>query len=121
MQLSEAEWKLMNALWDEAPASVREVHEAVCDETGWAYSTVKTMLTRLAEKGAVEVEMRGNAGWYTPRISRQEARRSALRGLLDRAFGGTFGSLIHHLIDDEKLTKKDRETLRELLEKEHPR
>lgn len=119
MRLSDAEWKVMNVLWESAPATVRAVHDAVGEETEWAYSTVKTLLTRLADKGAVSVERQGNHGVFAPLISREEARRSALRGLLQRAFGGTYSSLIHHIVDDEKLSTREREALRELLESEH--
>ena len=116
MDLSEAEWKVMNALWDRAPATAREVHGAVTPDTGWAYSTVKTLLTRLVEKGAVSVEQRSSLGIFSPKVDRREARRSAVRGLLGRAFGGTFSALLHHIVDDERLSLRDRETLSRLLE-----
>lgn len=118
MELSDAEWKVMHALWERAPATVREVHERVVDQTGWAYSTAKTLLTRLVDKGAVAVERRGNTGVFSPLISRSDARRQAVRGLLGRAFGGTFGALISHIVDDERLTARDRDELRALLEAE---
>lgn len=111
----------MHALWERAPATVREVHELVVDQSGWAYSTVKTLLTRLVDKGAVAVERRGNTGVFSPLVTRSDARRRAVRGLLGRAFGGTFGAIISHIVDDERLTAKDREELRALLEAERAR
>lgn len=116
MQLSEAEWKLMNVLWERHPSGAREVLECVGDQTGWAYTTVKTMLTRLVEKRALQEERQGNRSLYRPLVSRSEARHQAVRSLLDRAFGGTFGSLVHHLVDEERLSAKDRRELLELLE-----
>lgn len=118
MRLSETEWRVMNVLWDHGPRSARQVLDEVGDATEWAYTTVKTILSRLAEKGAVSVSMRGNASVYAPEVTRDDARRSALRGLLDRAFDGTFGSLIHHLVEDETLTAGDRRELRTLLEED---
>ena len=115
MQLSDSEWKVMNALWERFPASVREIHQAVSHETDWAYSTVKTLLTRLVDKGAVSVERHANAGIFAPLISRDAARRSALRGLLERAFGGAYSSLIHHLVDDGRLSAEERAALSKLL------
>jgi BlaI family penicillinase repressor len=117
MQLSETEWRVMNVVWARHPASVRDVLEALEPETGWAYSTVKTILTRLAEKGVVTARKRANTSFYEPRITQRAARRSAVRSLLDRAFNGTFGSLVHHVLDDEKLSARDRAELREVIDR----
>ena len=119
LQLSEAEWKVMHAVWDCTPATARDVLDVLADETGWAYTTVKTMMTRLVEKGALKSSMRGNTSVYEPALSRSKARTSALRGLLDRAFGGTMGSMVHFLVEEEKLSKKERrEILRRLAEED---
>ncbi len=118
MHLSEAEWKVMRILWDRHPATAREVLEDLEAETGWAYTTTKTILARLADKEAVSVEMRGNTSLYRPLVTRDLARKSAVRSLVDRAFDGTLGSLLHHLIDEEKLSTRDRAKLREMLDAE---
>ncbi|MEM7165185.1 MAG: BlaI/MecI/CopY family transcriptional regulator [Planctomycetota bacterium] len=115
MQLSEAEWKVMNAIWAEAPSSARDVLEHLGDETTWAYTTVKTMLARLAEKGALSVRKRANTSMYEPLISREEARRSAVKGLLERAFGGSFAPLVQFLVSDRDLSPADRKTLEKLI------
>jgi BlaI family penicillinase repressor len=115
VRLTDAEWTVMNAVWDDAPASARDVLERIEVETEWAYSTVKTILTRLVGKGALRVRMRANTGLYEPRITRSEARRSAVHSLLDRAFDGAFGSLLQHLISEERLSRKDRAKLVSML------
>ncbi len=118
MQLSDGEWKIMNAIWERSPASARDVHEKVERETQWAYTTVKTMLGRLVEKGALTARMRANSSLYEPRISRSQARRAALRALLDRAFDGAFAPLMSHLVEDERLSPRERRELAALLERE---
>jgi predicted transcriptional regulator len=121
MQLNDSEWKLMRALWASGRAGVGELHAALTDETGWAYSTVKTLLERLADKGAVAVE-RGRAGReFVPLVGEREAKRSAFRALLARAFDGTVESFVHHLIDEGALSKRERaELARRLAELERP-
>lgn len=116
--LSDAEWKVMNALWKRHPACVREVLEEIGAEANWAYTTVKTMLSRLAEKGILEVEKHANTSYYSPNLTRNQARRAAVRSLMDRAFDGAFGPLMAFLVDDQKLSSKDRERLRALLNQE---
>jgi predicted transcriptional regulator len=114
--LSDAEWRVMNALWRRRPASVRAIHAETSPETGWAYTTVKTILARLAEKGAVRASSSGRRLVYEPVVSRDEARRGAVRSLLERAFDGAFGSLVHHLVEDEGLSEQERDELRRLLD-----
>lgn len=111
MRLSGTEWKIMNVLWDKSPATAREVLERLEADTEWAYTTVKTMLTRLEEKQAVRSRMRANTAVYEPIVTRNSARRSALRTVIDSAFDGAFGSMLHFLVTEEKLTKKQREEL----------
>ncbi len=117
MRLSEAEWKVMGIVWQRQVATVRDVLEDLQAETGWAYSTVKTLLARLVEKGALRVRKRANVSQFEAAVSQPEARRSAFHSLLDRAFEGTFGSLMQHLVADERLSTRDKQQLRDLLEK----
>jgi len=116
MQLSDTEWKVMGVLWERHPASARDVLEALEAETGWAYTTTKTILARLAEKGAVKATKRANTSLYAPVVTRDAARKEAVKGLLERAFDGTFGSLMHHLVDQHKLTARERRELQTLLD-----
>jgi BlaI family penicillinase repressor len=116
MKLSDAEWTVMNAVWERSPASVRDVLERIGGETGWAYTTVKTILERLVEKGALSASKRANASLFEPRVTQRQARRSAVRSLVEKAFDGTFGSLLTHLVAEEKLSARDRHKLAEMLE-----
>jgi BlaI family transcriptional regulator, penicillinase repressor len=115
LKLSDAEWTVMQAVWAHSPASGRDVLERVETETGWAYTTVKSLLARLVEKGALAERKRANTSFYEPRVTRDEARRSALHSLVEKAFDGTFGSLVQHLLVEEKLGRKEREKLARML------
>lgn len=122
MKLSDSEWTVMTALWERSPASVRDVLERIEPKTAWAYSTVKTILERLVEKKVLRVRKRANSGLFEPLITREEARRTAVRSLLEKAFDGGFGSLVQHLFAEEKLSQKERRQLTRMLEElEHPR
>ncbi len=108
----------MQVVWAESPASARDVLERLEDETGWAYTTVKTIMSRLAEKGILSVRLRANTSLYEPLVDRDDAQRTAVEGLLERAFGGTLGPLVNFLVEDETLSKGDRKKLRAILEDE---
>ena len=116
VHLSGTEWTVMNAVWTDPPVTARQVLDACVEETGWAYTTVKTLLDRLVDKGALAERKRANVSVYEPRITREDARRSALRRLVDRAFGGAMPSLVHHLVDVERLSAGERSELEAALE-----
>lgn len=115
MKLTEPEWIIMNSLWDKHPAKARDVVERLPSSVSWAYTTVKTMLDRLVEKKAVSKSKRGNTGLYEPLLSRQHARRTALRMVLNRAFDGAFGPMMYFLMEDESLSAGERKELIKIL------
>lgn len=115
MNLSDAEWKVMQVLWAEQPATARTLLDALGSDTEWAYSTLKTMLARLVEKGAVSARTEGRQRVYSAKLKKQRARKEALSGLLGRAFDGHWEHLFHHVIEEQKLSAADRERLREML------
>jgi len=115
MKLTEAEWQIMNALWQNQPATTRQIVNRLPKDVNWAYTTVKTMLTRLAEKKVVKESKNGNVAFYESVLSRQKARRSALKSLVNQAFDGAFEPLMHFLLEDRKLSNKQRTQLSQAL------
>ena len=118
MKLTNAEWQIMNVLWARYPATARGIAERLPQEVTWAYTTIKTILTRLVEKGAVKESKKGTTCIYEPIVTRKNARRSALKLLANQAFDGAFGPLMHFLLEDQKLSSKQRQELLQAL-KEH--
>jgi len=115
MKLTEPEWTIMNVLWDRHPAKARGVVERLPATVNWAYTTVKTMLDRLVEKKAVKKSKQGKIAYYEPLLSRRQARRTALRSVLDQAFEGAFGPMMHFLAEDEDLSARERQELSKIL------
>ncbi|MHC4883038.1 MAG: BlaI/MecI/CopY family transcriptional regulator [Planctomycetota bacterium] len=116
MKLTEAEWQIMKALWAEWPATARQIADRLSGEVNWAYTTIKTMLTRLTEKKALKETKKSNVSVYEPIISRPDAQRNALKSLVNQAFDGAFGPLMHFLLEDKTLSEDDREQLRQMIE-----
>jgi BlaI family transcriptional regulator, penicillinase repressor len=115
MKLSEAEWQIMNALWKKNPATAREIIDSLDGDVRWAYTTVKTMLSRLAVKKAVSETKRGNTSFYTPLVDQRNARSSALQNVVDRVLDGAVAPLMSFLIEDRKLSEKERHELIRML------
>lgn len=113
--LSDAEWKVMRALWRRSPATAREILDVLAEDTGWAYTTLRTLLARLVEKGAVLERKDQGTSVYQAILREERARSSAVKALLSRAFDGGFGSLVHFMMENEELSTRDRARLQELL------
>jgi BlaI family penicillinase repressor len=110
-QPSDAEWRVLHALWRGEPASARELLERLRGETGWAYTTLKTMLTRMQQKGLVRARLRGKTTFYEPALPRERSQQSALRALVERVFEGAAGSALAQLVEPEDLSAADRKRL----------
>jgi BlaI family transcriptional regulator, penicillinase repressor len=118
MKLSENEWKIMNALWKNSPATAREIVAHIPENVEWAYTTVKTMLSRLVTKGAVSEHKRGNTSFYEPLIQQENARKNAFTNMFDRILDGALEPFMHYLVDERKISEKEREELIRILKKE---
>lgn len=118
MDLTKAEWQIMNALWKKFPASVRDVIDNLEEDVDWAYTTVKTMLDRLTKKGVLTVKKEHNLSMYEPVVSQRKTRQAAIKSFVNQVFEGAVGSLMHHLVAEEDLSKKEKEELARILKEE---
>jgi len=116
---SEAEWRLMRAVWRAAAgrghATARDVLDALGPGKLWAYTTAKTMLDRLVAKGALARVPRAKPVAYRPRIQPDEAERREVDQLKSGVFGGEVAPLVRHLMADERVSRREREWIAELL------
>ena len=116
MQISEAESAVMGVLWRQHPLAAEEVVAALAASREWQDATVKTLLNRLLNKGAITAAKDGRRFLYSPVLKREEWVLQESRGLLDRLFDGRVAPLVAHFSQQRKLTKKDIAELRRLLE-----
>ena len=115
--LTRVESELMRVLWEKGSATVHDVVEALPRTV--AYTSALTILRILETKGYVGHEPHpdgGRAHLYKPIVPAEKARRQHLRDLVDRLFGGSPEELVVGLLDDEQLSKKDLERLREAID-----
>ena len=121
MKLTKAEWQIMNVLWERYPATARGIAERLPQEVSWAYTTIKTLLTRLVGKGAVKEGKKGNTSIYEPLLTRKNARRNAIKILANQAFDGAFGPLMHFMLENQKLTPTQKQELVQSLKEDTDR
>ena len=114
-RISEAEHAVMEVLWDCGKATAAEVCDAVCNQRDWSIATVKTLLSRLVQKGAIETRPDGRRFIYSPMIERADYVGGESRRLVDRRVGGRAASLVAHLAQAEALSEDDLEEIEALL------
>jgi len=115
--LTEAEYRLMDILWDLGNGTVADVHARLADHP-IAYTTVLSTLTILERKGYVRHTVRGKANVYRPRVERDAARRTVVANVLTTFFGGSARALMLNLLEAERLGPDEERRLRALLEAE---
>jgi len=113
--LSHSEWLIMKAVWQLSRTTIREVLEELADETEWAYSTVKTMMERLEDKGYLSSKKVGGSRLYTANIAEDKVKGTATRGFLKQVFDGSIKSMVHCLVNEEDLTDEEAAELTKLL------
>ena len=114
-RISEAEYAVMETLWQRAPLSATDVADTIGTERGWSLATVKTLLSRLVAKKAVITEPDGRRFLYSPLLQRDEYVGGESRRLVDRLFGGRLAPLVAHLAEREELTDADLADIEALL------
>lgn len=119
-RITEAELAVMDVLWERPRQTAAEVCEAVCKRRGWSLATVKTLLARLVQKGAISAAPDGRRFLYTPLIARAAYVGGESRRLVDRLFGGRAASLVAHLAESEALSDDDLAEIEALLKELRP-
>jgi BlaI family transcriptional regulator, penicillinase repressor len=115
-KLGRMQFRIMQVLWDRGRASAREITEALNASEPVAHSTVQTLLRQLEAKGAVSHEAEDRTFVFTPLLREDKVKRTAARELLDRVFGGNVGSLVAHLLKQERLTREELDELHRLID-----
>ena len=116
--VTEAELAVLQVLWDQGPATIRQITDLVYEQGGASqYATVQKLLERLEAKGAVKrIRMSGNFHMFQPAITRETAQGSVIDELL-AILGGQSRPVVARLIETGKMTMEDVEfaekTLRE--------
>ncbi|PZP62413.1 MAG: BlaI/MecI/CopY family transcriptional regulator [Pseudoxanthomonas spadix] len=116
MAISEAEAMVMDVLWERSPLGADEVVAALASRNDWAEPTIKTLLNRLLNKGAIQASKEGRRYLYSPVLTRQAWVQQQSEGLLERVFGGRVAPLVAHFSQRGKLSAQDIAELKRLVQ-----
>jgi len=115
IRITKAEWEIMAAVWERAPIAASAIAGLLEEKRQWTLATVRTLLRRLVNKGALEQRQEGKRFVYSPRVSMEECVRWESESFLDRVLGRTPSATILHLVRKSDLSKRDIQELRRIL------
>jgi BlaI family transcriptional regulator, penicillinase repressor len=116
-KITESEWTVMEVLWDSAPRTASEIAKNLREGTGWAENTVRTLLTRLVEKGALAVQDEaGSPKLYSPAVKREACVKAESESFLERIFQGAAKPLLVHFAKNARLTPDEVRELKRILD-----
>lgn len=114
--ISEAEWSIMQVLWDTPGITLKEIAAAL-DGRGWSYTTIRTMVSRLSEKGAIIADKTiPNNFRYRAALPETECKAQEAKSFLSRVFEGSAYAMFAALAGGSKLTKTEADELRALID-----
>lgn len=115
--VSDAEMEILKQLWLESPLSAQEIIERIEALNGGHPSTIKTLINRLLNKGALRFTEKNRKYYYFPQIRKTEFYKVKTRTFLDKFFDGEISPLVTFFSSHKKLSSKDLAELKSLIEK----
>ena len=116
--ISDSEWDVMNVLWAAgSPLAAADVVERLAGVRDWSPRTVKTLLNRLINKGALAYDAQGKRYLYRPRVTREQCVREETRSFLSRVFANAPGPMLLQFVAQARLTPEEVEALKRLLDR----
>jgi BlaI family penicillinase repressor len=116
-ELTEAEWAIIQAVWENEPCAAPTIQELLEDRKNWTYSTVKTLMDRMVTKGLLKTERIRNLILYRSVITRIQAQKSEVMRTVKRAFDGAFTPMMQFMLDNHALSQKQLDEFEALIKK----
>lgn len=114
--LTPAEWEIMKVFWERGDLAARDVFASLPNSNEWAYKTVKTLLSRLVAKGALEYQAVGNSYLYRAVVQRDDMTRREARSIFQRLASETIKPVLAHFIEEAELSDDEIKDLKRQLD-----
>jgi len=115
IRITQAEWEVMAVVWERAPVAASAVVEDLHERKQWSLATVRTLLRRLVNKGALAQQAEGKRYIYRPLVSMEACVRQESESFWERVLGRAPSAALIHLVKRAELSKVDIQELRRIL------
>jgi len=107
VELTEAEWSVIKAVWDTEPCTAPAIQERLAGPMGWTYSTVRTLMDRMVAKGVLTARKAGKFTVYHSAVTRKQAQHGELFYALKHAFNGALTPMVQCLLENHDLNTEE--------------
>lgn len=114
--ITDSEWKILEILWDKPGCLIGEIKNSLYF-TGWSYSTIKTLVSRLVKKEVLRVEDSNSGKMYYPVLQKDKCQRRETKHFIDKIYNGSVSMMMSNLVKKSSLSKKEAKKLMELIDK----
>jgi BlaI family penicillinase repressor len=115
IELTEAEWTVIKAVWEGEPCTAPAIQEKLFPQTEWTYSTVRTLMDRMVTKGLLTADKEKNVTLYRTAVTREQAQRGELLYALKHAFNGALTPMVQCLLDTNDVSRAELDQLKQLI------
>lgn len=115
-EISQAEFEVLDALWEQHPATANELIERLNKDKPWHDKTVKTLLNRLVKKYAISFVKKQRSYLYSPLIAKETYTQAQSQNLIERLFSGRVSPLIAGFAKNKNLQKEDITELKAIID-----
>ena len=115
MELTEAEWAIIKAVWEGEPCTAPQIQAKLRRKTSWAYSTVRTLMDRMVRKGLLAADKKEHLTRYRSVVTREQAQRSELLYALKHACNGGLTPMVQCLLDTNEMSADELAELEALI------
>ncbi|MGX7388840.1 CopY/TcrY family copper transport repressor [Carnobacterium divergens] len=116
IKITDAEWEIMRVAWANEYVTSREITTILENKKQWKAATIKTLIGRLVDKGALQTIKEGNKFIYSAAVTEEESMDSYTDDVLSRVCNKQSGHVISNMIAEATLSKVDIAILKKLLE-----
>lgn len=115
IELTEAEWSVIKAVWEKEPCTAPDIQQKLEKQTAWTYSTVRTLMDRMVGKGLLKADKQRNPTLYRSAVSRAQAQKGELLYALKHAFNGALSPLVQCLLDTKDVSADELDKIKQII------
>ncbi|MGF7060470.1 BlaI/MecI/CopY family transcriptional regulator [Brassicibacter mesophilus] len=116
IQISDAEWEIMEVLWNESPQASKDIITRIQKYNDWKPTTIKTLISRLVDKNILDYEKKGKLYYYYPTLEKEECMKIKNKNYLKKFYNGGLKAMLASFLDMEELSNEDIDEIKAILE-----
>ena len=115
VELTAAEWPIIQAVWETEPCTAPAIQEKLFKPTAWTYSTVRTLMDRMVAKGVLKAKKAGKMTIYQSAVTRAQAQSGEVFYALKHAFNGALTPMVQCLLDTNEVSSAELDELKKII------